>query len=203
MEKRDEVGRTRFSLADAFRLGYDNIKRRFNRTALIMASITLGIAFFSTLSLMDVFFKAYAQTEGGSLQVETYQYWFVFVSLAVCVVSIANSMLIAVYERYKEIGTMKCLGALDQHILKLFLVESSILGIIGGVLGFAIGLVASIISSWFTIELNILTEVFPYAIFSLSVETVALSVILSVVATLYPAYRAAKLNPVEALRYEI
>ena len=203
MKEEKEGGRITFSLPDAFRLGYDNVKRRFDRAVLSMAAITLGIAFFSTLSFMDAFFRVYAQTEGGSLQVESYQYWLVLVSLAVCIVSITNSMLISVYERYREIGTMKCIGALDQHILKLFLVESIILSLIGGVLGFGIGLVAAILSSGFTIGFTIFLKVSPTVFILLLGETVLLSVILSAVATIYPAYRAAKLNPVEALRYEI
>lgn len=203
MNEKREVGRISFSLADAFRLGYDNVKRRFSRAALSMAAITLGIAFFSNLSLMDTFFQVYAQAEGGSLRVESYQYWLVFVSLAVCVVSITNSTLISVYERYREIGTMKCIGALDQHILKLFLVESIILALLGGALGFGIGLVASVISSGFTIGFNIVLKASPTILLVLLGETILLSVTLSTAATMYPAYRAAKLDPVEALRYEI
>lgn len=203
MTRTREIGRITFSLADAFRLGYDNVKRRFNRVVFSMAAITLGIAFFSNISLMDAFFRVYAQTEGGSLQVESYQYWLVLVSLAVCVVSITNSMLIAVYERYREIGTMKCLGALDQHILKLFLVESIILALLGGSLGFGLGLVASLISCGFTIGFHFILKVSLTAPLTLLGETILLSITLSTVATMYPAYRAARLNPVEALRYEV
>ena len=124
--------RITFGLQDAFRLGYHNVRRRFGREVLVLAAIALGITFFSTLSFMDSFYRIYTQAEGGSLQVESYQYWLVLVSLGVCVVSITNATIISVYERYREIGTMKCIGALDQHILKLFLVESFIVALLGG-----------------------------------------------------------------------
>jgi ABC-type antimicrobial peptide transport system permease subunit len=168
-----------------------------------MLAITLGTAFFTTLSLMDAIYRVYAYTEGGSLQVASYQYWLVLISLVVCVVSITNSFLIAVYERYREIGTMKCLGALDQHILKLFLVESIILALFGSSLGFGIGVVASIVTTSPTIGFPIILEVSSSTILVLLGQTVSLSLILCVIATLYPAYKAAKLNPVEALRSEI
>jgi len=203
MRESREVRRISFSTVDAFRLGYDNIKRRFNRSILSVGAIALGIAFFSTLYLMDAFFNVYTQLEGGSLQVESYQYWLVLVSLVVSVVSITNSMLIAVYERYREIGTMKCLGALDQHILKLFLVESIILALVGGALGFGVGLAGAVTACGFMVGFKFLLQV-PLTVFlSLLFAAVSLSLILSTSATIYPAYRAAKLNPVEALRYEV
>ena len=56
-------------------------------------------------------------------------------SLLVCFVGITNSMLMSVTERYKEIGTLKCLGALDNFIVKLFLIESGLLGFFGSLGG--------------------------------------------------------------------
>jgi ABC-type antimicrobial peptide transport system permease subunit len=63
---------------------------------------------------------------------EAYQFWLIIVSLFVCGIGLINANLIAIYERYREIGTMKCLGAMDQHVMKLFLIESLIFGAIGG-----------------------------------------------------------------------
>jgi ABC-type antimicrobial peptide transport system permease subunit len=112
-------------------------------------------------------------------------------------------MLISVYERYQEIGTMKCLGALDLHILTLILVESGIQGIIGGILGFFLGLTASLISINFTTKLDIIFKIPTTQILLYFIGTILLSTILSIGASFYPAWRASRLKPVEALKHEL
>jgi len=197
-----EMGEKRitFRLSDAFRLGYDNVRRRFNRAFLNVAAIALGIAFFSTLSLTDAILRFNSPKESG-LVIEGYQYGLVLVSFVVCAVSITNSMLIAVYERCREIGTMKCLGALDQHVLKLFLAESIILALLGGVLGFGTGFLALVLVCIF-MGFRALS-IPPSTLLLLLGKVTLLSLALSMLATIYPAYKAAKLDPVEALRYEV
>jgi len=153
--------------------------------------------------MTDAFYRAYALAGGASLSVETYQYWLMFVALIVSVVGITNAMLIAVYERYKEIGTMKCLGAMDRHILLLFLVESLIQGTLGGMAGFLIGVIGALLSTGFTTGFDILLRVPATEMLLLFAGSTLLSMVLSVVATMYPAFRAAKLDPVEALSYEL
>jgi putative ABC transport system permease protein len=108
-----------------------------------------------------------------------------------------------VYERYKEIGTMKCLGAMDRHILLLFLVESLIQGTLGGMAGFLIGVIGALLSTGFTTGFDILLRVPATEMLLLFAGSTLLSMVLSVVATMYPAFRAAKLDPVEALSYEL
>ena len=198
-----DAERVSFTLRDAFMLGYRYIKRRMDRAAINMASIALSVSFMSTLMLTDAFYRAYAQAGGSRLSVETYQYWLVFVALAVSIVGITNAMLIAVYERYREIGTMKCIGAFDRHILLLFLVESFIEGAVGGVVGFFVGLFAALLSTGFTIGFDIVLRVPAAELLGFFAGSSLLSMILSVAATLYPAYRAARLAPVEALSYEL
>jgi ABC-type antimicrobial peptide transport system permease subunit len=136
--------------------------------------------------------------------VEAYQWWLVGISLVVAFGGITNSMLMAVNERIKEIGVYKCIGGLDKHIIRLFLVEALLLGILGGTLGAIIGIsigtlvnyvqnpeaVGAILSS----NASLITILF---IFSLTV-----SIALTVLATYIPANRAAKLTPADALRYE-
>jgi putative ABC transport system permease protein len=203
VSKEESEARVQFGLGDAVRLGYDYIIRRFNRASINIASIALGIAFLSTLLMTDSLYRAYALAGGERLGVETYQYWLMFVALIVSVVGIANAMLISVYERYREIGTMKCLGAMDKHILLLFLVESVIQGFAGGVVGYFGGLLGAVLSTGFSIGFTAILKVPLTEFIGLLLGSVTLSTVLSGVATVYPAYRAAKLHPVEALSYEL
>ena len=203
MGGQEDKGRIHFTFGDALRMGYWYINRRLDRAAINIASVALGIAFLSTLTMTDAFYRAHALAGGARLSVETYQYWLMFVALVVSVVGITNAMLIAVYERYREIGTMKCIGALDRHILLLFLVESLIQGAIGGAVGFVVGVVGALLSTGFTTGFDIPFKVPATELLLFFVGSTLLSMVLSVVATMYPAYRAAKLNPVEALSYEL
>jgi putative ABC transport system permease protein len=200
---RNRIGQVHFSLGDATRLGYDQIKRRWGRAVINIASIALGLSFYASLMLSDTFYNTYEGLGGAPLSVESYQYWLVGVALVVSVVGITNAMLIAVYERYKEIGTMKCIGALDRHIIMLFMVESSFQGLAGGVLGFILGLAAAVVSTGFSTGFDIVLKVPALRMLTLFGGSVLLALALSMMATMYPAWRASKLKPVEALRYEL
>jgi predicted lysophospholipase L1 biosynthesis ABC-type transport system permease subunit len=192
-----------FTPQDAYRLGIGYIKRRLQRTAINIASIALANSFFTSLILTDMFYSIYNEFQGGSIAVDANQYWLVAVALMVSVVGITNAMLISVYERYREIGTMKCIGATDQHIMMLFLVESIIQGAVGGVVGFLFGLFTAILSSGFTTGFDIILKIRALYLLSYLLGTTILSITLSIIASIYPAWRASILPPVEALSYEL
>lgn len=187
-------------LTEAFRISIDNIRLRFSRALVTVTSVILGIAFLSFLLVSSAIFRS---TPGSGIPFQLIQYWLAYLSLLVSVVSITNSMLMAVYERYKEIGTMKVLGALDRHILLLFLIESSLLGAVGGLLGFLAGASMAVLISGSQLGFEAVLHVSAYDILFSFALSMVLATGLSVVATVYPAYRAAKSNPAEALRFEI
>ncbi len=195
--------RISFPIIDAFRMSLGNMRLRLTKTLITMASVALGIAFVAFLTMTTSIFRVYAQQSEVGVPLEAYQYWLVSISLFVCVVTITNSMLIAVFERCNEIGIMKCLGALDRHILLLFLLESTVLGLIGGFLGFIFGGLASVVTYGLQLGFDTVLKVPAYEVLICLELSVVLSVSLSIIATLYPAYRAAKLKPVEALSFEI
>ncbi|WP_440766478.1 ABC transporter permease [Natronorubrum sp. DTA7] len=117
------------------------------------------------------------------------------ISLLVGSIGIANIMLVSVTERTREIGIMKAVGAQNREILGLFLAESVILGIIGAILGTLLGLVAGYLGAWY-IDLPL---VYPYEYVVLAI---AVGMLVGIAAGLYPAWRAARTDPIDALRYE-
>ena len=71
------------------------------------------------------------------------QRWIVFLSLLVCVVGIINAQLMSVTERFREIGTLKCLGALDRFIVRIFVIEATMQGLAGGIIGALLGVLVA------------------------------------------------------------
>ena len=112
-------------------------------------------------------------------------------------------MLMVVTERYKEIGTMKCLGALNKFIIELFVLESAFQGLLGSFLGVIIG-----VTAMFLINLlqygGYIIKYFPVGtILVYSAAAMVVGIILAVFGSIYPSYVAAKMVPADALRTEI
>jgi ABC-type antimicrobial peptide transport system permease subunit len=128
-------------------------------------------------------------------------------ALLVASIGIANTMIMSVYERTKEIGILKAVGAGPGQIRALFMVEASLIGLLGGLfgtvlgwlLGKALNLLILEIMRWQ--EVNIQGTFFVVA-WWLIVAALAFATLVGLLAGLYPAARAARLAPLEALRYE-
>jgi putative ABC transport system permease protein len=117
--------------------------------------------------------------------------------LVVGFAGITNTMLASVHERIKEIGVFMSLGADKTHLYKMFLSESVILGLVGGLVGVAVGAVASLIMGPLLINVPISLAQLPFYVIPLCI---GLSVGASVAASLYPTWRASKIDPVKALK---
>ncbi|NQT66147.1 MAG: ABC transporter permease [Actinobacteria bacterium] len=117
------------------------------------------------------------------------------ISLLVGGIGIMNIMLVSVTERTREIGIRKAIGAKNRDILIQFLVESIVLSITGGILGILFAVSVSAILSRFTILVTSIT-VFPIII------ALSFSTVIGLFFGIFPAMRAARLNPIDALRYE-
>jgi putative ABC transport system permease protein len=129
------------------------------------------------------------------------------ISLLVGAIGIANTMFMSVMERTRQIGILKALGATNSEVMKLFLLESAMIGFIGGLIGVFLGFIASGAISELGIRMigtgvrgieNGITVITPELVFF----AVGFSVLIGIVSGLFPARRAARLQPVEALRYE-
>jgi len=124
------------------------------------------------------------------------------VSLLVGAVGIANTMFTSVLEKTKEIGIMKAIGARNKDIMIIFLLNSGLVGFVGGILGVLLGAGISFILPNFLTSLGPGGRVRTVLPMSLLVGSLILSILLGMIAGLIPARRASKLRPVDALRYE-
>ena len=123
------------------------------------------------------------------------------ISLLVGGVGVMNTMFTSVLERTKEIGVMKAVGAKNSHIWTIFLIESGLIGLVGGIAGIVLGLGLTTLASSF-IEKVFEIDMVVVASIPLIVYTLAGSFALGAFAGLWPAWRASKLRVVDALRYE-
>jgi hypothetical protein len=139
---------------------------------------------------------------GGFLGFSNRTLWLIIVSFIVCVVGIANAMLMSVTERFREIATMKCLGATDGFIMINFILESCMQGLAGGLIGSILGLLLGLLRGWVSFG-SIALNNFPFSVaFAVAGVSLVMGVLLSGVAAVYPAWVAARLAPMEAMRIE-
>ncbi len=127
--------------------------------------------------------------------------WIGLISVLVTVIGIANALLMSVTERFREIGTMKCLGALSAFIRKLFLIESALIGFAGSAVGTLLGAVLSLAGYGLTFGFGPIGAALHLGWFLAAAGAcVAGGTILAMIAAIYPANFAARMVPASALR---
>ena len=127
-------------------------------------------------------------------------------ALAVATLAIINTLVMAVLERRREIGVMKAIGASDGDVKRLFFAEAGAMGFFGGVLGIALGFAIGKAINWGTGIYLHRHQLPSEAVWILPPwligAAIAFSIVVSLLAGLYPASRAARLDPVQTLKYE-
>jgi hypothetical protein len=140
-------------------------------------------------------------SDDGSL-VSVRQAFLIGISLLVCMVGIANAMLMAITERFREIATMKCLGATDGFILTQFLMEAGIQGAAGGALGMLIGVLFSLLKAGWLFDLHLLWYFPALGLVIAGAACVVIGLLLATIASIYPSWVASRMAPMEAMRVE-
>ncbi len=179
----------------AVQIALNSLKIRFWRSMVTGAGIFLGIAFLC-YSGIPVLMTFASRTGGANDPDVNRQIWLVIMALLVCTIGIMNSMLMSVSERFREIGTMKCLGALDSLIVRLFIIEAIFMGVCASTGGWLLGFLAYLLTHGthgLTFELGV----------SVFLSSIGIGAVLTLLAALLPALRAAQMPPAAALRTEV
>ena len=127
------------------------------------------------------------------------------IALVVASIGIMNTMMTSVMERTREIGIMKAIGATNKDIMSIFIIEGMLVSTIGGILGIILGVFGSqaltmILNGFMSMGGS--TQLTPIITIMSVVLAVAVSLIVGVLSSLYPAWKAARMSPIEAVRYE-
>ena len=190
----------------AIQIAMNALRIRFWRSMITASGIFLSVAFlcYSFTNLFLEHRPADPNQLADYIQDRDSQIWLVVMACLVCLVGIMNAMLMSVSERFREIGTMKCLGALDSLVVRLFMIEALFMGLVSSAFGWLLGLTVCALARWSTMgwHAGVLGMGFAvvWQVFAISVGAGAL---ITCLAALLPAVRAAQLPPAAALRTDV
>ena len=224
------VGRQiKLPLSKAAEIAWQSIRLRLARSLLVTSGIVLSLAFLMSILTSEAMTdamrrwvlagpadqslprqqlaalmqsKGVASTPQEIADARIQSRWLVGLALLVAFVGILNAMLMSVTERFREIGTMKCLGALDGFIVKLFLLESLFQGVVGTVIGVVLGLALSLISVASSYGNDAWRDVPVGQLLIRVIICLCVGIVLTVAGAVYPAWQAARMQPIEAMRVE-
>jgi hypothetical protein len=154
----------------------------------------------------ELFFGAQVEQQKARMQKEARQLrartlWIVVISLLVTIIGVSNALLMSVTERFREIGTMKCLGALSAFIRMLFLIESALIGMAGSIIGVVVGAILPMVAYGFGYTFQAVLGSMPYgALILAGLASIVAGTLLAVAAAIYPAGIASRMVPASALR---
>lgn len=157
---------------------------------------------FQTFALMDQF----EELKRGFLIMDAVLAVIGMIAVVVAALGIINTMVMSILERYSEIGIMKAVGASDRDIKKIFFFETSMIGFLGGVFGLGLGwlvsvLINQVVNHFLTGEGVPFIQFFSFP-WWLCLGAILFAMLVSLVAGIYPAVRAARVDPVVALRHD-
>ena len=206
------------SLKQTVRISLNSLKIRMGRSLITLSGVILAIAFLASIwfnqdiinglklaAVTDENLGTLLKNNNVSIKLtglDDKTKFLIILSLLVSAVGIVNALLMSVTERYKEIGTMKCLGALDSLIVRLFVIESSILGLVGAAIGVVIGFLIAYTPACFAYGKYVWSVFSLFDFVKSAGYSIAIGVVLSIIFAIYPAYLAAKMKPVDAMRVE-
>lgn len=145
-----------------------------------------------------------AEVEEAEAEAQARGNWLVTISLLVSFIGIANALLMSVTERFREIGTLKCLGAMNGFVIQIFLWESTFLGLLGSAMGVLLGFVVSVLSAARNFGLGTVWTNVPFgSLYVAAMGCLIVGVLVSMFASIYPATVAARMVPADAIRTEV
>lgn len=206
--------------AKSLEISFKSLQVRFFRSMITVSSLVLAVSFLSFVLvnldvaagilrtggesaakiLLDAGYDV--DMDSGRVAMSAKERWIVILSLLVCTVGIVNAQLMSVTERFSEIGVMKCLGALDSMVLRLFLLEAAMQGLLGAGAGALLGFLFSLLAGLIRFGTEAITSLpLPAVLGSVALATLS-GILLSLLGVLYPAILAMRMRPINALRAE-
>lgn len=214
-------------------MAYTSIRRRPNRSLLVIAAIALATAFLISILVNNAMIAGMrewiGQTQSAShdfqLQAQRLAFlmksngvpisaeeihndriqtrWLLGLALLIAFIGTLNAMLLSVTERFREIGTMKCLGALDGFIVRLFLLEGLFQGVVGSLVGVAAGIALELVAQTISYQ-GFAWKNVPFGpILWAALFCFGAGIALTIMGAVYPAWQAARMEPIAAMRVDI
>jgi ABC-type antimicrobial peptide transport system permease subunit len=188
-----EIGHLKLRPEVVWSMALSSLRVRLFRSFLTCLTITVATAFMMYLLTMPREAEAAEQ-----------QSWYLMLTLALIVAAagVLNAMLMSVSQRYREIGTIKCLGALDSMVLYSVLVEAAMLGLVGAVAGVFVGGIISVLLGLVGHGGKVFQQLELGALGFKVLFVFFVGMVLTTLGASIPAWVAAKMPPVEAMRGE-